>query len=221
MITTLPLVLSAALCFGPADALGPRSALLLPHASVDSAYLDLWTKGQRYEEFVEQADSRKEQWKANYAKPAATDALTTRLSAAVAPGWKLLVVTRAGCSDSVNSIPYLASLVARVPSLDLRLLDVNSGMKVMEAHRTPDGRPATPTVILLDADFNERGCWIERPAPLIAWMAENRDKLGSGALFDGKMKWYDDDMGASSLEEIVQMVEAAAQGKTRCGNAPS
>ncbi|UCC24022.1 MAG: hypothetical protein JSU98_09805 [Gemmatimonadales bacterium] len=28
-----------------------------------------------------------------------------------------------------------------------------------------DGRPATPTVVILDEDGEEVGCWIERPVP--------------------------------------------------------
>jgi hypothetical protein len=32
------------------------------------------------------------------------------------------------------------------------------------------------------------------------------------------MKWYDDDRGASSLEELVQMMEAAAAGRVFCGS---
>ncbi|HEX9563045.1 MAG TPA: thioredoxin family protein [Gemmatimonadaceae bacterium] len=223
MIPTVPFVLAAAVCFGPESSTTRThpASLFAPHAAVDSTYRSLWESGQTFADFVADADSRKEQWEANFAKQAVPDALVSRLTAAVTAGWKLFVVTRSGCSDSVNSIPYLGSLVARVPTLEMRLIDVNPGMKVLEAHRTPDGRPATPTVILLDADFNERGCWIERPAALISWMADQKGKISDGALFEGKMKWYDEDRGASSLEEIVQMVEAAAGGKLRCGNSDS
>ena len=99
----------------------------------------------------------------------APDALVTRATAA-GSGWKLLVVTVSGCSDSVNSIPYVASFLDKVPSIEMRLISPTAGKAVQEAHRTPDGRAATPTVILLDGEFNERGCWIERPANLIALM---------------------------------------------------
>jgi hypothetical protein len=110
----------------------------------------------------------------------APDALVTRASAA-GSGWKLLVVTVPGCSDSVNSMPYLASFLDKVPSVEMRLINGTVGKAVMEAHRTPDGRAATPTVILLDDQFNERGCWIERPAPLIALM-------NSGTSFEGRWR---------------------------------
>jgi hypothetical protein len=36
--------------------------------------------------------------------------------------------------------------------------------------------------------------------------------------FEGRQEWYDKDRGASSLEEIVAMIEAAAAGGTKCGS---
>lgn len=182
----------------------------------DSAYRSLFESGQTFADFVAKADRRKEQWEANYALRATPDALVARAKA-TGPGWRLLVVTVPGCSDSVNSIPYLASLVDQLPGVEMRLVMRDAGLSVMEGHRTPDGRAATPTVVLLDAEYRERGCWIERPAPLIAWLEEQKGKMSDGELFDGKMKWYDADRGASSLEELVQVMEAAAAGRTRCG----
>ena len=138
----------------------------------------------------------------------APDALVTR-AAAAGTGWKLLVVTVPGCSDSVNIVPYVASLLAKVPSVEMRLISPSLGKAIQEAHRTPDGRAATPTFILLDGEFNERGCWVERPSTLI-------DLMKNGTDFEGKMAWYDKDQGASSLEEIVAMIEAAHAGSVKC-----
>ena len=205
MITTLSFALGAAICTATGASI-PDSRFPIP---ADSAYRALYESGITFSEFVSKATMRKEQWEGNYAMKVAPDALVTRASAA-GSGWKLLVVTVPGCSDSVNSVPYLASFLDKVPSIEMRLIDNVVGKPVMEAHRTPDGRAATPTVILLDAEFNERGCWIERPANLIALMS-------SGTSFEGKMEWYDKDRGASSLEEIVAMIEAAAAGGKKCG----
>lgn len=184
-------------------------------SGIDSAYRALYESGERFTDFVARADRRKEQWEGNYARGVAPDALVTRARAA-GSGWRLLVVTVPGCSDSVNSIPYVASFLERVPGVEMRLVSRDAGLSVMESHRTPDGRPATPTVVLLDAGYNERGCWIERPAPLRTWLAERAGTLATDALFDGKMKWYDEDAGLSSLTEIVEMIEAAAVGRNTC-----
>ncbi len=86
----------------------------------------------------------------------------------------------------------------------------------MEAHRTPDGRPATPTVILLDAEYREAGCWIERPTELQTWWIENERTLDDDERFRRKMAWYDEDAGASTLHEVVEMLERARSGATAC-----
>lgn len=221
MITTLSFAIGAAVC---AATTAPSHASRVtrhdtpshesPVASYvsDSTYRALYEGGTTFADFVANATARKEQWEGNYALKIAPDALVTRATAA-GSGWKLLVVTISSCGDSVNSVPYLASFLDKVPSIEMRLINPTVGKAVMEAHRTPDGRAATPTVILLDADFNERGCFVERPATLLAKMKEPD--------FEGRPEWYDKDRGASALEEIVAMIEAAHAGSKKCSsNAP-
>ena len=181
MITTTFLALGAALCSDVAPTI-PDSRFTVHPVGTDSTYQALYEGGEKFADFVSKATARKEQWEGNYALKIAPDALVTRATAA-GSGWKLLVVTVPGCSDSVNIVPYVASLLDKVPSVEMRLISPAAGKAVQEAHRTPDGRAATPTFILLDADFNERGCWVERPSELIKLMS-------SGTDFEGKMAWY-------------------------------
>jgi hypothetical protein len=211
MIATVFLALGTFCSAVPGDESRPEaiheSRITSHRVVIDSTYKALFESGETFADFVAKATARKEQWEGNYSRQVAPDALVTR--AAAAGSWRLLVVTVPGCSDSVNIVPYMASFLDKVPSIEMRLINPTLGKAVMEAHRTPDGRAATPTVILLDAEFNERGCWIERPATLIELMK-------NGTTFEGKMEWYDKDRGASSLEEIVQMIEAAHAGSVKC-----
>ncbi len=207
MITTLAFALGAAVCT-TTEVPSHESRVMSHRAAIDSTYKALYDSGITFADFVSAATARKEQWEGNYALKIAPDALITRATAA-GSGWKLLVVTVPGCSDSVNIVPYVASFLDKVPSIEMRLINATVGKPVMEAHRTPDGRAATPTFVLLDADFNERGCWVERPSELIKLMS-------SGTDFEGKMAWYDKDRGASALEEIVQVIEAAHAGSVKC-----
>jgi len=208
MITTIAFALGVAVC--SAAAVPSHESPVTSHtvSTADSAYRALYESGITFAEFVAKATARKEQWEGNYAMKVAPDALVTRATAA-GSGWRLLVVTIPSCGDSVNSVPYFASFLDKVPSIEMRLIDNVIGKSVMEAHRTPDGRAATPTVILLDDQFNERGCWVERPEPLLAKMKEPD--------FEGRQQWYDKDRGASSLEEVVAMIEAAVAGGKKCG----
>lgn len=187
---------------------------------VDSSYRALYESGKSFGEFLATAERRKEQWERNFKNAVVPDALAGRARSSLGP-WKVLVVAVDGCSDSVNTVPYLAKLIQQLVGFDMRIVGNDVGRWVMDSHKTPDGRGATPTVILLDANYAERGCWIERPVQLQQFMAEQKGKADDDAIFSGKMKWYDDDKGHQTLEEIVAIMEQAAAGKPACAsNAP-
>lgn len=184
-------------------------------ALADSTLVALYASGTDFATFLAAAEARKAAWEKNW-----TEGRVPEDAVAVAyslPGkWRLLVVAVDGCSDSVNTIPYIARLVARVPSLEMRIVLPEPGRPVMEAHRTPDGRPATPTVVLLDEAGRNVGCWIERPAELQRQAVAAREAGTLDAFQRGKQAWYDADAGASTVREVVAMLEAAAAGSPRC-----
>lgn len=193
----------------------PRSVLEAP---ADDVLRALYLRGQTFADFYAEADSRRELWERNYGQGVVAEGLVRR-ARAVGGTWHLLAVAIDGCSDSVNTIPYLALLVEQVPGLEMRIVDSTVGRAVMDARRTADGRAATPTVVLLDANHDDAGCFIERPKDLQAWLTENDGKLSTQALFEGKMGWYQDDGGASTVAEVVALMEAAAAGQPRCDGA--
>ena len=82
--------------------------------------------------------------------------------------------------------------------------------------RTPDGRAATPTVLLLDEGFRERGCMVERPPELQEWFLAAEDSLPREELYREKYTRYETDRGVMTVQEWVRVLEAAARGETRC-----
>jgi len=191
-----------------AAAAAPRA----PAAAVpaDSTLRRLFDGGQRFAEFVAAAQQRKAEWERHAARGPFPDTLAARVRATAGP-WKLLVVAVDGCSDSVSTIPYLARFLEQVPGVELRIIGSTAGRAIMEAHRTPDGRGATPTVLLLDADYAERGAWIERPTTLQSWILSQKGVLPDAELFTRKMRWYDEDQGRQTVEEIVALMERASR----------
>lgn len=181
----------------------------------DSTLAALYASGVDYRTFLADAKSRRAQWEshtANAVVPA--DALA---AARAVPGrYRLLVAMVDSCSDSVNTIPYLARLVEQVPSLEMRVVLPGPGKPIMEAHRTPDGRPATPTVVVLDEAGDEVGCWVERPSVLQTNAVRARGE-GTLEIFQrDKQAWYDADAGASTIREVVAVLQAAGTGTPRC-----
>jgi len=204
-------LLSAALA-----ALAPCAAPATP-ISPDDELRALYVQGQSWTQFHAEADSRSELWDGNWEKSGELDASLLERARSVGGTWYLLAVAVDACSDSVNTIPYMARLASMVDGLEIRIVDSDVGRKVMEDHPTPDGRASTPTVVLLDEAFDEAGCFIERPPVLRDWILENPMELGRQALFEAKMEWYDDDAGRQTLEEVVRMLEAASAGRSVCG----
>ena len=172
-------------------------------------YAALWASGETYGEFTADIRARQSLWERNRARAAVPDPVLSR-ARAVPGSWRLLVVAFDRCSDSVSTIPYLAELAERVDGLALRIIPPDEGRAIMDANPTAGGRPATPTVLILDDAWRPRGAWVERPAELQAWYEANPDGLSHDARYFEKMEWYDRDAGRSTVEEVVSLLEAAA-----------
>ena len=203
------------LSFGPAS--GDLVCIALDGPSPDEELRRIYESGRPYGDFLARAERRAELWHGNTERAEDIDPALLARARAVGGTWYVLSVAIDSCSDSVSTIPYLASLVSLVDGLDMRIVDPTVGREIMEAHPTPDGRAATPTVLLLDADFDEAGCFIERPPTLQQWMLEHADERSREDATAWKMDWYAEDSGQETLETFVEMMEAAASGGLVCG----
>lgn len=193
------------------------SALLLAlsiAAPADSSLEALYASGVPFDRFLADATARRATWVKNWEQSRVPDEVLA-LARGLQGHWRILVVAVDGCSDSVNTVPYLARLVTLVPQIELRIVSSTAGRAVMEAHRTPDGRAATPTFVMLDKAGNEVGAWVERPT-LLQQMAMDARAAGTlERMLAGKQAWYDEDAGASTLREVVDLLAAAANPASR------
>jgi len=184
-----------------------------------SPFAELYDRGLDFGDFLAAADQRRETWHNNYAR-SALDPETIDRVRALSGAWRLLVVAEDWCGDSANTIPYLARLVEAADGLNMKVIDSEVGRRLMEAYPTPDGRPATPTVLVLDEAGREVGCWLERPATLQDWFLSNEDRLADEDLFDRKYAWYDWDVGEHTVSDLVDVLEGAAAGEVVCPSRP-
>jgi hypothetical protein len=164
----------------------------------------LFEQGKTWEDFLAAADSRPETWKGNAARSRPSRELVDRLKSA-AGDLRLLVVAVAACSDSVHTVPYVATL-AREAGVPLRIVDSTVGKPVMEAFKTPDGRGATATVALLRGD-RLVAAWVERPVALQTWLLGPASTLPQAERMDRKFGWYEWDRGESTMAELVALAE--------------
>jgi hypothetical protein len=99
-------------------------------------------------------------------------------------------------------------LVQRVEQLELQIVHPDEGELLMDLYRTPDDRGATPTVVILDQDFEVVGTWVERPSALQDWWI-GHPEISVREKARRKQGWYDWDEGYSTYSEIVALLEAA------------
>ena len=173
----------------------------------------LYGDGIDFDVFLANADQRKELWQTNWLKSEPSDDWISR-ARSLAGNYRLLAVTVDACSDSVNTIPYIAGLVKHVDQLELQIVNPRSGRVIMDTYRTPDGRGATPTVVILDENFGVVGVWVERPLPLQDWWISNPN-ISDHTKVQRKQSWYDWDTGAHTIREIVELLEAADANSSR------
>lgn len=127
---------------------------------------------------------------------------------AAPPFGQFLVIAEDWCGDAVNTLPVLAALADRAENLDLRVLSRDANAGLMDAHLT-NGTRSTPIVIVLDRDFVERGWWGPRPAELQRWFATVGRTMPKEERYRHIRGWYARDRGASALDEVISILEAA------------
>lgn len=178
---------------------------------------EVYRRGQSWSTFYDEADQRRELWVQNWTNARVPEEIVAR--ARRAGPWRILVITESRCSDSVNSVPYIAKLVGEVPGLELKLVNSTVGRPWMEAHRSADGRAATPTILVLDEEYRVRGCWIEQPVALQAFWLPVVARGTMAQEVGEKMAWYAKDEGREILREFVEVLEGARSGDIICPGA--
>jgi hypothetical protein len=193
------------------------AALLLPAVAVAAwqpAYGELWDKATPFDTYLAGVKVREAQWKSRFAN-AAVDADILNEAKALPQKRRILVVAEDRCSDSAWAIPYIAKLAAVVPEkLDVRVLTrAQGGTSIQSQHLTPDGRLATPTVVILDEENRVIGGWVERPAALQKWYIANKATMESGPLHEYMDEWYTKDAGKSTLREVLEILKRTPGGR--------
>jgi hypothetical protein len=169
---------------------------------------DRFAAALSFQDFLAGATANIELWRALYARARPTDAAVARATA-VGGQWSLLVLAEDWCGDAVNTVPALARLAERAPNIDLRILQRDANLDIMDAHLTLGSR-SIPVVIVLDAAFRERGWWGPRPRALQSWVIGEGRALAKEDRYREVRRWYARDHGATTVDDVVSLIESAA-----------
>ena len=168
----------------------------------------LFSRGRTWDQFLGAAKAQRTQWLHAAADADVEPDVLVRVDR-VSRNLRLLVVAEDWCPDSVNAVPYIAKLASRL-SIPLRIVDRETGISLMRRHRTPDGRVATPTVVVLRGALDV-GAWVERPAVMQAWFLSMATSPDSARRFSARQAWYDADHGHTVLAELTALVERSTE----------
>ena len=182
-------------------------------AAAQIDYQALWANAPPFHTFLENVRARKEQWTSRFSNAAIDAAALTQARAL--PGKRhILAVAEDRCSDSAWAVPYLAKLAAAVPEkLEVRVIGRSEGSRIQAAHMTPDGRRATPTIVVLDDNDAFIGAWVERPAELQQWYIKNKPLVSADDLHEHMDEWYTKDAGRSTVNEVLAILNQPPAGR--------
>ena len=194
--------------------------LLLNGADSPPAILrERFLGGQEFEEMLATAEKNAELWAGVWRRAAVPDELVRRVDAL--PGaWHLLVLSADWCGDAVNTVPAIARLAESSANTDLRILERDANLDLMDAHLTGTSR-SIPAVIVLDADYVERGWWGPRPYELQRWVLNEGQALEKSERYKHVRGWYARDRAVTTLEEVVSLMERAAAEDSAAAQIPA
>jgi hypothetical protein len=168
----------------------------------------LFDRGKTWEQFLDGVVAQRDVWIKAQSGVTVPPELAHRARVASRGLW-LVVVAEDWCPDSAYTLPFVARL-AEASGIPLRILDRTLGEPLMRVHRTPDGRTATPTIVLARRG-RDVGAWVERPAELQRMFLSMSTNPASAERFAQRHAWYESDAGRSVLTEMVALIEQARE----------
>ncbi len=166
--------------------------------------------GQTYAEMVATAGPQADLF-AHFRSRAVAPAPYIERIAATGRSWSLLAVSEDWCGDSVNILPWIDALDAGSPLVELRVIERDQHLGLMDEHLTNGRSRSIPIVILLDDRFMERAWWGPRALAMQQWFeTPEAQALGKDARYKELRLRYSRDRGRAIMDEITAMIESVA-----------
>jgi len=120
-----------------------------------------------------------------------------------------LVISEGWCGDAAQILPVINKLAQLNSNLDLQIVLRDENPDLMDAYLTNGGR-SIPKLIIVDKDTLEvRDSWGPRPAGAVELINDFKEKFGiiNDEAKTELQKWYLQDKGLSTMQEIVDLLK--------------
>jgi len=160
--------------------------------------------GQTFEAFLASAVKYKELWESTTKRVKIPEPLVAELDA-IGGRWHLAVLNEDWCIDAITIVPAFARLAELSASADLRVFGRDANLDLMDAHLTNGGR-SIPLAIVYDEEWNDRGQWGPRPAPLQEWVRKIGLTIPKEEKYREIRTWNAHDHGQTGLRELIDLI---------------
>ncbi len=187
----------------------------------------IWNNGLSLQEFVERMDifQKEMQQRINDLRITSAEFQKLREFNQVR---KILVLTEAGCKDSLMNLPIIAKIVEASPNIEMKIFIRHENPELTQFF-SQNGYNNIPLIWVMKADFSFCGAWVERPQSayrmLEAWkndhpdyseilnetkLSEEQKKIKikplADLLLDEMWNWYDTELQSDTSREIQKIL---------------
>lgn len=187
----------------------------------------IWTEAPPFEAWLPTAEKNRELWEGLHARTR-LPAWAMEAAQTVPRPVRLMVLSADWCGDAVNILPWVARLADAAPALEMRVLERDAHLALMDAHLTGGRSRSIPVVLAFDEAWQELGWWGPRPSVLQAWVTGDGPDEGRAlppeVRYARVRRWYARDRGRAILEEILALVGAdvaLAEAGSGAANGPA
>lgn len=125
-----------------------------------------------------------------------------------------MVLTEDWCGDSAQNLPYIAKMAAVNDKIDLRILERDENLDIMDEYLTNGTSRSIPKLVAFDEEGSELFQW--GPRPVLAQTMVNEWKA-DGLTKDEFMKklhlWYGQDRGKTIESEFEKAITKLLQAE--------
>ncbi|ACZ37566.1 thioredoxin family protein [Sphaerobacter thermophilus] len=137
-----------------------------------------FAQGLTADEFQARMTQNQERYEANIAAAAAIITDDDRRAFGARP-LSIVAIAEDWCTDVIHFLPVVVALSREIPSIDLRIFLRDENLDLMDQYLNQGKYRSIPVFVLYDADWNELGHFIERPAAMTEAMARESRRFAS------------------------------------------